>query len=50
VFVVKSASPVPVTLGQVFTGVTPFILLDFLSLGLYVAFPGLVLWLPNLMS
>jgi TRAP-type C4-dicarboxylate transport system permease large subunit len=50
VFVVKSASPVPVTLGQAFTGVTPFILLDFLSLGLYVAFPGLVLWLPNLMS
>jgi C4-dicarboxylate transporter DctM subunit len=50
VFVVKSASPVPVTLGQAFTGVTPFILLDFLSLGLYVAFPELVLWLPNLMS
>jgi TRAP-type mannitol/chloroaromatic compound transport system permease large subunit len=39
-----------VTLGQAFTGVTPFILLDFLSLGLYVAFPELVLWLPNLMS
>jgi C4-dicarboxylate transporter DctM subunit len=50
VFVVKSSSPVPVTLGQVFTGVTPFILLDFLSLGLYVAFPGMILWLPNLMS
>jgi C4-dicarboxylate transporter DctM subunit len=50
VFVVKSASPIPVTLGQVFTGVTPFILLDFLSLGIYIAFPQVVLWLPSLMS
>ena len=50
VFVVKSSSPVPITLGQAFTGVTPFILLDFLSLGLYVAFPEMILWLPNLMS
>ncbi|MDA0983747.1 MAG: TRAP transporter large permease [Proteobacteria bacterium] len=50
VFVVKSSSPVPVTLGQVFTGVAPFIALDFLSLGLYVAFPEMILWLPNLMS
>ena len=24
--------------------------LDFLSLGLYVAFPEIILWLPNLMS
>ncbi len=49
VFVVKSSSPVPVTLGQVFTGVVPFITLDFVSLGLYVAFPEMILWLPNLM-
>ena len=50
VFVVKSSSPVPVTLGQVFTGVMPFIAMDFLSLVLYVFFPGIVTWLPNLMS
>ena len=49
VFVVKSASPVRVTLGQVFAGVTPFILLDLLSLVLYVLFPEVLLWLPNLM-
>lgn len=48
VFVVKSSSPIPVTLGQAFAGVTPFIALDFLSLGLYVAFPEMILWLPNL--
>ena len=50
VFVVKSSSPVPVTLGQAFTGVMPFIALDFLSLVLYVMFPQIVLWLPNLMK
>jgi C4-dicarboxylate transporter, DctM subunit len=50
VFVVKSSSPVPVTLGQVFAGVTPFILLDVLSLVLYVLFPEILLWLPNLMK
>lgn len=50
VFVVKSSSPVPVTLGQAFTGVMPFIALDFLSLLLYVMFPQMILWLPNLMK
>ena len=50
VFVVKSSSPVPVTLGQVFAGVTPFIVLDLLSLVLYVLFPEMLLWLPNLMK
>jgi tripartite ATP-independent transporter DctM subunit len=50
VFVVKSSSPVPVTLGQVFTGVMPFIAMDFLSLVLYVFFPGMITWLPNAMS
>jgi tripartite ATP-independent transporter DctM subunit len=50
VFVVKSSSPVPVTLGQVFAGVTPFIVLDLASLVLYVLFPEVLLWLPNLMK
>src|SRR5438067_462092 len=50
VFVVKSSSPVPVTLAQAFTGVMPFIALDFLSLLLYVMFPQMILWLPNLMQ
>ncbi len=49
VFVVKSSSPIPLRLGQVFAGVTPFIILDVVSLGLYIAFPEMLLWLPNLM-
>jgi TRAP-type mannitol/chloroaromatic compound transport system permease large subunit len=34
----------------VFVGVTPFILLDLFSLLLYVLFPEILLWLPNLMK
>ena len=49
VYVVRSASPVPLTLEQVFAGVTPFLLLDLLTLGLLIAFPGIVTFLPALM-
>ena len=49
VFVVKTSSPIPVTLGQVFAGVTPFIVLDLLTLVLYVFFPGIITWLPSRM-
>lgn len=49
VYVVRSASPVPLTLEDVFAGVTPFLLLDFITLGLLIAFPQIVLFLPNLM-
>jgi C4-dicarboxylate transporter DctM subunit len=50
VFVVKSSSPIPVTLGQVFTGVSLFIVLDLFSLAFYVMFPEVILWLPKLMA
>ncbi len=36
--------------GQAFAGVTPFIVLDFLSLGLYVAFPEMITWLPKVLA
>lgn len=49
VYVVRSASPIPLTLEDVFAGVTPFLLLDFITLGLLIAFPQIVLFLPNLM-
>ena len=50
VYVVRSSSPVPLTLEDVFAGVTPFLLLDLFTLGLLIAFPGIVLFLPNLMT
>jgi len=50
VYVVKSSSPIPLRLGQVFAGVTPFIIFDLFTLALFIAFPQVLLWLPNLMS
>lgn len=48
VFVVRSSSPVPLRLEQVFAGVTPFILMEVFALALLIMFPALVTWLPNL--
>ena len=49
VYVVRSASPIPLSLEDVFAGVWPFLILDFFTLGLLIAFPQIVLFLPNLM-
>lgn len=49
VYVVRSASPVPLSLEDVFAGIMPFLLLDVVTLALLIAFPGLVLFLPELM-
>jgi C4-dicarboxylate transporter, DctM subunit len=49
VYVVRSASPIPLSLEDVFAGVMPFLLLDVITLGLLIAFPQIVLFLPNLM-
>lgn len=50
VYVVKSASPIPLTLEDVFAGILPFLAMDSLSLALLIAFPQISLFLPNLMS
>jgi TRAP-type mannitol/chloroaromatic compound transport system permease large subunit len=49
VYVVRSASPVRLTLEPVFAGVMPFLAMDLITLTLLIAFPGIVLFLPNLM-
>lgn len=50
VYVVRSASPIPMTLEDVFAGVTPFLLIDLVTLGLLIAFPVISLALPQLMT
>jgi C4-dicarboxylate transporter DctM subunit len=50
VYVVRSASPVPLRLEEVFAGVTPFLIMDLFTLGMLIAFPSIVLLLPNLMN
>ena len=49
VYVVRSASPIPLRLEEVFAGVMPFIAIDVLALALLVAFPEISLALPSLM-
>jgi C4-dicarboxylate transporter DctM subunit len=46
VFVVKNITGVPI--GQIYKGVTPFLLSLFLVWALMFFFPGLALWLPSL--
>lgn len=47
VFTVKSASP-DLKLGDIFTGIFPFVLAMVAGAALLIAFPGLVMWLPDL--
>jgi len=48
-FVVNGVRPdIPLT--TVFAGVWPFVLADCLTIALFIAFPGIVLFLPNLMA
>jgi C4-dicarboxylate transporter, DctM subunit len=48
VFVIKSVIP-EVSFSTIFKGVIPFIVTDLIRLGILVAFPVLVLWLPGKM-
>ncbi|MCL7466433.1 TRAP transporter large permease [Phaeovulum sp. NW3] len=48
VYVVRSSSPVPLRLEQVFAGVAPFILMEVITLALLIMFPAIVTFLPNL--
>ena len=45
VFVIQAQNAdIPVT--RIYAGTLPFVLADFVLVGLLVAFPGLALWLP----
>jgi C4-dicarboxylate transporter DctM subunit len=47
-FVIKGVSPPSVTLMDVIRGAIPFALVETVGLIIFIVFPGLVLWLPNL--
>lgn len=49
VFVIKSAMGNRISLGTIFRGAGGFLLIDFVTLALIIAFPVLSLWLPNQM-
>jgi TRAP-type C4-dicarboxylate transport system permease large subunit len=39
-----------IPLPTIFRGIVPFLLADFLHLGLLIAFPALALWLPGVLG
>lgn len=47
VFIIKNVASRYVSLGEVFKGVMPFIIVDMLLVALIVVFPDIVLYLPN---
>ena len=49
-FYLKGVVPAGITLGDIFRSVWPYLILQFAVLGLLVAFPELVLWLPSTMK
>jgi tripartite ATP-independent transporter DctM subunit len=48
-FVVNAVRP-DIPLGDVFRGIAPFFAADVITIGLFLAFPGIILWLPNLIG
>ncbi len=47
IFYLRGISPPEIRLSDMYRGVVPFIVLEFICLGLVMAFPGLALWLPD---
>jgi tripartite ATP-independent transporter DctM subunit len=47
-FYMKGVAPPEVKIQQIYRGIIPFVALQILGLGLCIAFPAFVLWLPSL--
>jgi TRAP-type mannitol/chloroaromatic compound transport system permease large subunit len=46
----RGVAPPGITMGHVYAASIPFLVLDLIVMGLLLAFPNLVLWLPTLIS
>jgi tripartite ATP-independent transporter DctM subunit len=49
IFYLRGISPPSITLGDMYKGVVPFILLQLITLAIVMAYPDTVLWLPSKM-
>lgn len=49
-FYLKGVSPPEIQTSMIYRGIIPFVILQLVGLALFVIFPQLVLWLPNLMD
>jgi len=48
-FYLKGIAPKDITMLDIYKSVTPFLLIKFIVLGLCMAFPEIIVWLPNLL-
>ncbi|WP_026989617.1 TRAP transporter large permease [Fodinicurvata sediminis] len=49
-FYLKGVASDDIAIGDIYRGVVPFVVLIIIGAGLVAAFPGLILWLPNMMT
>ena len=49
-FYLKGVTPPGITIGQIFNSIWPYLGIQFVALGLVIAFPQIALWLPGTMS
>jgi tripartite ATP-independent transporter DctM subunit len=49
-FYLKGVAPPGIKIGDIYSGIWPFVLLQMLGLGLTMMFPQIALWLPTLMK
>jgi tripartite ATP-independent transporter DctM subunit len=49
IFYLRAVAPVSITIRHMYAGVVPFIILQLVTLGVVMAFPVLVTWLPSVM-
>jgi len=49
-FYMKAVAPPSVTIGEVYRGIIPFVLLQLIGLALVMAFPDIALWLPRVLQ
>ena len=49
-FYLKAAAPAEIRIQQIYRGIIPFVVLQLIVLGLLLAYPGLTLWLPQVMD
>ncbi len=49
-FYIKGIAPKGVTLGQIYRGVIPFVLLQFVALIICILFPSVITWLPGVLK
>ncbi|KZD07284.1 TRAP transporter large permease [Oceanibaculum pacificum] len=49
-FYLKGIAPPGLTMGDIYRSIIPFVILQLIGLSLAISFPGLVLWLPKLVT